>query len=154
MQYLIDVLNGSEHHIKHLGYSALINLFFEHESGGNVKTITIRQHHGFGGAARTEGGDVTKYARSAKNWDIDIQLFGHVHHKDYRLLPPLLSYTANGIFTQKRRIMAITGSFLKTFNEDKYPSYGEEKDYPPIDIGAINIGIELRRNDYRITYEG
>jgi len=122
----------------HLGYSGLFKLILK-ENGGRGRTIIIRYHHGWGGGSRTQGADLTKFARDLVYWDADIFLFGHVHRKQTDEVPRL-SLSGNRLIS-KPLIVCICGTFLKTYTQGKMATYSEVKGYPPISVGGVMINI-------------
>jgi predicted phosphodiesterase len=132
-----------------LGYSALVRIRFEHASGGRVKTLEIRYHHGWGGGSRTQGADLTKFSRDMMYWDADLFLFGHVHRRQSDKVDRL-SWTTGRLVSKPKR-MFICGTFLKTLSETDEPTYSEEKGYPPVSIGGVNIKIRVTKDWLDIT---
>ena len=128
-----DALN-----VPHLGYSGLYRLVFR-EKNGRGRTVVIRYHHGWGGGSRTQGADLTKFSRDLVYWDADIFLFGHVHRKQTDEIPRL-SLAGNKLLS-KPMIVAICGTFLKTYIDGRMATYSEVKGYPPISVGGVMINI-------------
>jgi len=122
-----------------LGYSWLMELTLS-EGGSRGRSVKIRGHHGFGGGSRTQGADLTKYAREASNWDADIFLYGHVHRKQADRIPRLGNVGPKLI--SKPKLIAITGTFLRTYSKTTDPTYSECKGYPPTEIGGVTINIK------------
>lgn len=121
-----------------LGISSLVRLRFR-ENDGRGRTVLIRIHHGWGGGSRTQGGDITKFSRDTAYWDADIFLYGHCHKKqDDRI--PRMGITGS-VLHSKPKVLAICGSYLRTFTNDANVSYSEAKGYPPTEIGAPIICI-------------
>lgn len=122
----------------YLGYSGFVGLRFEYKSGdtrGNVKFMDIYYHHGFGGGSRTEGADITKYWRHAKNFEANVFLYGHTH----KLLSdskPHLSRGKNNKLISKGLHLAVCGTYLKTFSNDTDTTYSEVAGYPPVPVGS------------------
>jgi len=154
IRLLCKELSSDGHKVMHLGYSSIIRISFQYIKGSRTFYYTIRQHHGWGGAARTEGGNVTKFAREAKNWDADLQVYSHVHDPDMRTLPPILSINHNGNLVSRKRLLVITGSYQKTFNNEVYPSYAEQMGFAPTEIGTTPIILECTANGIKTSYGG
>jgi len=123
----------------HLGWSGLIKLLFR-EKDGRGRTVTIRYHHGWGAGSRTEGGSLTKYSKDRKNWDADIFLYGHDHHRLAKELPRL-SLVGKKLVAKPQHI-CLCGTFLRTYLEGKDATYGEKKGFDPVAIGGMDIIIK------------
>ena len=137
---MCDILSDDKHKIQYLGYSCLVRLVFELKQGGAVRTIIIRQHHGWGGGSRTRGANITKYERDIGKWDADIFLYGHVHQKQFDRTPRL---GLRGLLLVSRpQLMVICGSYLKTYSTDANPTYSEVKGFPPNEIGGVTIQMK------------
>jgi hypothetical protein len=115
-------------------------LRLEHESGGKIRTIRIRGHHGWGGGSRTQGADITKFSNDVKFWEADLFLYGHVHKKQTDKIPRGEINNA-GKFITRPKTMAICGTFLKTYSKGPTPTYSEIKGYPMVEIGGVVITI-------------
>jgi hypothetical protein len=126
-----------------LGYSGLVRLTFRNTKGGRGRLVVVRYHHGWGGGSRTQGADLTKFSKDISYWDADIYLYGHVHRQQTDTIPRL-GLTGEKI-TSKPKIMAICGTFLKTYLNSDDPTYSEVKGYPPVEIGSIVVTIRPHR---------
>jgi hypothetical protein len=124
----------------YLGFSCLIRLILYHRTGGRVRTVIIRMHHGWGGGSRTQGGDLTKYSKDTAYWDADIFLFGHGHRKQTDK-SPRLALCGNSLIS-KPKLIGLCGTFLKTYSDGTDSSYSEEKGYPPVEIGGIRVNLK------------
>lgn len=123
-----------------LGFSWLYRLQFT-VSGGRGRTVTIRGHHGWGGGSRTQGADLTKYARDVSYYDADLFLYGHVHRRQHDEVPRL-SLVGKDLIA-KPKVMVLCGTFLKTLSSDESPTYSEAKGYPPVSIGGATVTIKM-----------
>lgn len=123
----------------YLGYSFLIRLLFRTEAGGG-RAVVIRGHHGHGGGSRTQGADLTKYARDSQYIEADIYLYGHVHRLQYDTVPRL-SLRGETLIAKDKHIL-ICGTFLKTYSDSTDVTYSEIKGYPPASIGGHDITIK------------
>lgn len=121
-----------------IGYSSLIRIRLN-ENKARVRTVIIRMHHGWGGGSRTQGADLTKYARDVANWDCDVFMYGHVHRRQSDKVPRL--GIAGDKLISKPKILMICGTYLKTFSKTTDPSYSEKEGYPPCDIGFMELEI-------------
>lgn len=129
-----------------LGYSGLVRLIFSiRDKGkfGKTRTVVIRYHHGWGGGSRTQGADLTKYSRDLAYWDADIYLYGHVHRQQTDSIPRL-GLSGEKVISRPK-IMAICGTFLKTYLDTNNPTYSEVKGYPPVELGGVVVKIKPYR---------
>ena len=123
---------------ENLGYCFFFRLLFKREGRGYEQLI-IYGHHGWGGATRTEGGNLTKFSKGSSYIEADIHLFGHTHDKFCKRIirvKPVLDKVK-----ELPMIVANTGTFLRTLNKDAIPSYSEKAGYPPRDLGYVIIEI-------------
>lgn len=125
-----------------LGYSFFYNLNFT-QKGGAGRTVTIYGHHGWGGAARTEGANITKYAKNVTYYDADIFLYGHTHDKGVKRIIRILPTRRGELkVIAKPIIISNGGTYLWTLSQDEDPTYSEEKGLPPKDIGYNTIFLQ------------
>jgi len=124
-----------------LGYSWVVKLKFEHESGGRVRKLLIRGHHGWGAGSRTQGYSITKYSREAMVWDCDIFLYGHDHKKQQDVIDRMV---VSGKGWQTRpKYMFFCGTFKRVYTNDDLSTWEETKGFQPAPIGGVNIFIRL-----------
>lgn len=135
---------------KYLGYSYIVKLFLR-EQAGRGRSVIIRGVHGWGGASRSQGGDLTKYSKDLSFYDSDIALYGHCHKLQADRIPRL-SVIGNRLVSKDRHLI-LCGSFLKTLSDDENPSYAELAGYPPIPIGAPTIAITPNNNWVKIKVD-
>jgi len=124
---------------EYLGYSFLVRLVF-HENNARFRHVIIYGNHGWGGGSRTEGGSLTKYAKTIGYYDADIYLFGH----DHTLVTkpsPRLSLVGEKLIAKDRHI-CICGTFLKTVSVDENPTWAETRGFNPARIGGVTISIK------------
>lgn len=150
---LCKLLSTESHRIEHLGYSALYHLVFEHEGGGNTRTIDVFQHHGWGRSMQTEGGNTTKFSKMVAKYDADMYVFGHVHERVFKELPTTLGIDRACNWKEHHRYMIITGAYLKTLNDGEYPSYSEEFGLSPCPMGAIAVGIKFSKKNINRIFQ-
>lgn len=145
-------LSTEEHQIPHLGYSGLIKLILRDTAGKRNRVIIIRWHHGWGGSsARTLGGTINKYSKDIPFWDADIYLYGHDHQcKGDKILCNGLSGTK---MIDKRKIIALCGSYLKTVHQGTDVSYSEKSGYPPVETGGLVVKIKPHRRGRKLWFE-
>ncbi len=122
-----------------LGYSGLVKLSLREDKKGRGRTVVIRYHHGWGGGSRTQGADLTKYSKDTKYWQADVFLYGHVHRKQADRVPRM--GLVGETMVSKPKVLAICGTFLKTFSKGSESTYSEEGGYPPVDVGGLTINI-------------
>lgn len=115
-----------------LGYSCMLKLkLIPKDKKGKMCEFKVMQHHGWGGGTRTEGGGLTSYAQAANYFDFDAAFFGHKHDFVYKRIPRLGTKNDGKRLHAKSLIVALTGSFLKTYNELAIPNYAEMGGYRP-----------------------
>jgi len=136
--------------IPFLGYSWLVRMGFR-ESDGRGRSIVLRGHHGWGGGSRTQGGELTKYAKDVAFWDADIFLYGHGHARKYDEIPRL--GLRGSTLVAKPKVLILCGSFLKTLSDGGTPSYSEIGGYPPIPIGGVEIMLKPSREGVKVWTE-
>jgi UDP-2,3-diacylglucosamine pyrophosphatase LpxH len=125
-----------------LGFSWMVVLRFR-EQNGRGRTLTIRGHHGWGGGSRTQGADLTKYSKDMAYWDADMFLYGHVHKRQSDKIDRM-SVVGTKLLAKPKYIY-LCGTFLKTYSLTDEATYSEEKGYPPVSIGGINILLKPDR---------
>jgi len=122
-----------------LGFSWIVKLKLS-ENKERTRTLIIRGHHGWGGGSRTQGADLTKYSKDMAYWDADMFLYGHVHRRQSDKIDRMgLSGTS---LIPKPKYLYLCGTFLKTFSLTDEATYSEEKGYPPVAIGGVNIKLK------------
>lgn len=124
---------------RELGYSGLIKIVLRTETGGG-RTVIVRYHHGFGGGSRTQGADLTKFSKDSAYWDADLFLYGHTHKRQADRVPRL--GLAGTKLISRPKIIAICGTYLKTYSDNANVSYSELAGYPPIEVGGLVINIK------------
>jgi hypothetical protein len=124
------------------GYSGLFRISFR-TAQGRGRTVVVRYHHGWGGGSRTAGADLTKYSKDVAYWDADVFLYGHVHRRQTDSVPRI--GLCGDALVSKPKIMAICGTYLKTYTGSKQPTYSELKGYAPVEIGGVCISIKTDR---------
>lgn len=125
--------------VKNLGFNGLIRLRLR-ENGARVRTVTIRWHHGWGGATRTEGGSITKYSKDLPNFDADVFCYGHDHQKWAKPICRL-GYVGGEIVAKDQWLMDC-GTFQKTFSDDADPPWSERMGFKPTVIGGLTLNIK------------
>ncbi len=124
--------------IPYAGYSYFLKLQL-HENGSRVRTIMFKCHHGYGGGSRTQGNNITKFAKDMSFYDADVFVYGHVHSLQHDVVPRL-SIVGDKLVA-KPKILAICGTWKKSLTEDNTTSWEEVQGFPPVMIGGLNINI-------------
>lgn len=125
---------------KYLGFQGLGQIIFE-ENGARIRTIIIRWHHGWGGATTTEGYTITKYSKDIAYYDADIYLYGHTHeNKQTRI--NRFGLLKNNKLVAKDIILAICGSYKKSFLMGPTITWEETKGFKPLAIGTPIIFLQ------------
>lgn len=118
--------------VRNLGYSSILTLSLRPRgNNGRVRTFKILQHHGFGGSTRTEGGSLSTFCQYTNYFNVDAAFYGHKHDFVYKRFPRLDVKNKGTRLHAKDIIVALTGSFLKTFNHSDMPNYAEVAGYRP-----------------------
>ena len=128
-----------------LGFSWIVSLRLREENGRG-RSLIIRGHHGWGGGSRTQGADLTKYSKDMAYWSADMFLYGHVHKRQSDKIDRMAVRGTKII--AKPKYIYLCGTFLKTFSLTDEATYSEEKGYPPVSIGGINIYIKPDANKW------
>jgi hypothetical protein len=107
-----------------------LDFAFGHEAWSKY---VFAEHGATGGG--TPGNAVNDFQKRLGNFDADLWFKGHVHR---RLIwqNETLSWGAKKI-TSRTRVMALTGSYLKSYGVGGTPAYAERAAYPPVTIGGV-----------------
>ena len=85
IERLVERLNAgisdTDHKVYKGGYGGYIRLYFEHESGGQRKSLLIKYFHGHGGGGEVTKGLLQSQRRAVYTPDADIIISGHVHEQ-------------------------------------------------------------------------
>jgi hypothetical protein len=166
-QSLVDRLNAHTtpaDKVAHLGYSAFVRLaiYQNREPNQGARTIIIYCHHGWGGGSRTRGASITKYWRHFADYDAEIGIYAHDHKSQmdasikFSMVgkPPRIKAT--------KRLLILSGTFLKSIADGLDPSYGEERGFSPENIGRHILWLKPIFNNespgypmrYDVSFEG
>jgi len=126
-------------------------------NGGSAKNLVIWAHHSGGkGGGTTLGASVNRLLRKESDWDADIYLLGHDHRR-VTFRESVLTLTSQGDpkVVERTRIFARVGAFLKTYQHEScipkdkphFPGYGEDAAYRASDLGWVELGVRLKKND-------
>ncbi len=96
-------------------------------------------HHG-AGSASTPAGKLTKLIQFMNMFIADIYMVGHVHDRAAKRHVRIGADDPCRSWIQKEMVGTITGSYLKTY-DDEVVTYGEKKAYPPAILGASFVRI-------------
>ena len=107
---------------------------------GNRAQFRICCHHG-AGYAQTPGGKLNRLIKFMKSFEADIYFCGHVHDQTSRKEPTIGADEKCEKLIEHQRVGLIAGSYLKTYSQG-YTSYGEQKGYAPVSLGAAIAEIE------------
>jgi UDP-2,3-diacylglucosamine pyrophosphatase LpxH len=135
--------------VPYLGYSFLLRLIFRGYGNSPDKpvrshSVIVRGHHGYGGGSRTQGADLTKFAKDMQYFDADIFMYGHVHKTQHDKVPRLA--LRGDRLISKPKFLVICGTFLKTYSDSTDATYSEIEGYPPTAIGSPTIIIKPNTN--------
>uniref|UniRef100_A0A6M3J2E5 Calcineurin-like phosphoesterase domain-containing protein n=1 Tax=viral metagenome TaxID=1070528 RepID=A0A6M3J2E5_9ZZZZ len=120
------------------GYSCFVPLIFDRESSSESHQFIIHAHHG-AGAAQSEGGRLMRLMRLVNDIQADIYLMGHLH--TITTYTPQRLTLRNGKIKSLPLVAAMTGSWLKTYQQGAPASYAERAGYKPSVIGCPCIII-------------
>ncbi len=134
-QNLCDALG-----VINLGFSCFLKLHFERENSNEKHLIKGAFTHGSSNAV-TEGYKLTVLMRWMRQNEADIYAYGHVHDYIPKSLSRLTTPDSGERIKSKVSIGATTGSWFRTYTKGIIASYGEQKCYPPTEIGAAMFTI-------------
>jgi hypothetical protein len=109
------------------------------------ETFRVWCHHG-AGAAQTKGGKINRLTSFMRNFEADIFFMGHVHDQMGARLTPLIADEACTKLRNRTKVGVISGSYLKTYAQG-VTSYGEQKGYEPVTLGAAWVAIKPDTRD-------
>jgi hypothetical protein len=143
----------TELEVPNLGYSCLTDVTFikmartprpsiipESPKSDTHTTFRFFLHHG-AGFATTPGGKLNRIIKFMHAFDADIYMCGHVHDQVAKRIPQVGANRECTKLVQKEKIGIVTGSYLKTYAEDT-TSYGEQRGYDPVPLGARWVSIK------------
>ena len=128
-----------------LGYSFLMRLIIRPPALSNgtrahANSMVIYGCHGWGGASRTAGGNVTKYSRALETYLADLYVFGHSHDMFTREIPRLM-VDQRGKVKHRPAMVVNVGTFKKTMSDLAIPTWEESKGFPPRSLGGVVVKI-------------
>ncbi len=113
-----------------------------------TNSFDIFSTHGNVGG-RKSGGKVNRLEDLMAGFESDVYLMGHAHIKAVTTTNRLYIDQA-GNLKSKKKIGAITGSFLRGYNLQE-TSYVEKGTYPASDLGTIKILINPRKDEMNVN---
>ena len=126
--------------------TALSRLSFT--DGNHNSAFEIFSTHGIVGGRRG-GAKINRLEDMISYVDADVYIMGHSHIKATETKSTL--YLDNqGNLKCKKRVLGVTGCFLKGYTENS-SSYVEKWNYPPTDMGVLKIMFNPRRHDVHIS---
>jgi len=148
---------------KMLGYTFFLTTTVGFQDHPRTFTFTIYGHHGWGGGSRTEGYNLTKYSRHMPYFDAQIFAFGHVHDTQTKIIPRLrpvaeeewqLGKHADERICFDDRVLIVTGTYLRTLSHGRFPTYSEEKGYPPRKLGYASalLNFDVETGEVHVGY--
>lgn len=128
-----------------LGYVGFIVYRIKNPAGRNRNSIIQGLNHGAGVGGRTDGYAVTNAWQMATPFECDVFWTAHIHQliEDDKKIQAV---SDRGKLLKKRKYVAVTGSFLNTYNEGN-ANYFEHKGRKEGDIGMIKMTLTLLRDD-------
>lgn len=128
--------------VRQLYDTAITRLRFVTKGNRWSVSFDIFSCHGNVGG-RKSGAKANRLEDLMAGFEADVYLMGHAHTKTVATTNRLYIDQAGNV-KSKRKIGAVTGSFLRAYNLHE-TSYIEKATFPPGDIGAIKIIINPRR---------
>jgi hypothetical protein len=149
--------------VPNLGYTSFFNVSFVRKprhsktpelrmdrkdiKGHSAQRFRVFAHHGAGGAT-TPGGKLNRLIQYMHAFDADIYMIGHVHDQKGQRLVQITSNDACDKIVARERLGIISGSYLKTYAQG-ITTYGEEKGYAPVPLGASFVRIKPETREMR-----
>jgi len=167
IQALVTQLNKhttKDDRIVHLGYSSFVRLdtYQARDLNNGCRTLVLYYHHGWGGGSRTRGASITKYWRHFADYQADVGIYAHDHKSQ---IDSSIQFSMIGKpprIKTKKRLLVLSGTFLRAIGDGVDPSYGEEKGFSPENIGRHILWIKPLYNNevpgyplrYDVSFEG
>jgi predicted phosphodiesterase len=130
-----------ELHTNYLGFEAFTDLLYV-KGEKIIKVFSTHGHY----VGRRIGGKVNRIEDLSGFFDADIYLMGHTHELAGWRRIALSTY--NGEIIQKKKIYALTGTYLLSHGKDS--TYAERHGLLPNKIGMLSIEINLKTHDMHI----
>jgi len=121
---------------------------FEHEGGGNTKTLKMYSHHGWGGSARVTKGTIKSNRRAAMIADAHIVCTGHIH-QSWELTLMQKHLTRGGQQVERKQLHIQLPSYKR--ETENMSGYHIEKGREPRPIGARWLRVEVSSKDIHYT---
>jgi len=133
---------------RYLGFQAFVPLKIETPRGG-VSVLMIFVCHGFGGGRKSGAGLNSYIDHAACYGDWDIALYGHRHDKWVKevsyITPHFNCKTGERWIRNYSRVIAQTGTYLRTLSNGERPNYAEKGGSHPRPLGCIHVKFCVRR---------
>jgi hypothetical protein len=137
--------------VNYMGYSALATIVFRthYTTGqkGNVKTLRVYMHHGYGGG-RTHGAQINKIERIMANVIADVYAMGHVHGK-VASKPMVLTTSNTGKQIRRQRACIITSSYQEVWNQGS-TNYAEVMGYQEAELEAPVVRFAFQGHKHEL----
>lgn len=136
--------------VDNLGYSCFVSFHFNRENSNEKHLIKGAFTHGSSGAI-TEGAKLMALMRWMKAMDADIYGYAHLHdYLEKSLSRMTVVDTSNGGKIKSKTSSGVTtGSWFRTYTQGIQASYGEQKCYPPTEIGCALFTINPNTGEIR-----
>lgn len=134
-----------EDHPLAIGYNGWLHLhFYRSKKKERGTKLEISLHHGFGGG-RLAGSKALNMQRWLWSHRCHLALFGHTHSIQVQV--EAVERVVGSKVIHERRIGAICGSFLKSFNQDGSSTYSEVKGYLPQPVAGVEAILRPGANN-------
>jgi predicted phosphodiesterase len=131
------------------GYQGFVRFVFEHESGGNTKTINLFYHHGkFGGIVTKGVLGVGRHGLSAP--DADIIYTGHTHDL-WLVAQPRYRLKRSGEVKVENQYHVKGGTYKQEFEQTG--GWAAEKIVMPKNLGGWWLDFSAEKNDININFQ-
>jgi len=145
----VEQKHGAEYAMKKLRYApgpAFTKTTWKTKTDSDYRTVMVNTAHGWK-AGRGEGSKVTELDSMFKWVDADIIMRAHSHSLFAK--PGPVRIEPNPTMTklvEKQTVYGMTGSYLKTVDTQDWPGYAEDKDYPPLPRGRVEVHIHIEND--------
>jgi hypothetical protein len=121
--------------VTHLGYSCFADLIFNRKGAQGTTQFRGRLEHG-SGWAQTDGAKLNRLKKGMRGFEADFYAMGHLHDIKVDVSSPLLTVDRTGKIVSKVRVAAMTGCWLKTYEQGQRACWGEQRGFDPSPIGC------------------